>query len=85
MEQLSYPLGVTVDNKTGNIYITDKLSDCVQVFDRADKYLFKFGNNEDEGMMLSPRGVVICGDRVIISQGCCSILNYQLNGKFFLE
>ena len=82
MEQLNTPLGVTVDNNTGNIYIADQRNNCVKVFDETGKYLFKFGNNEDEGKMLSPRGVAICRDRVIISQDNHSILNYQLNGNF---
>ena len=79
MEQINYPLGVTVDNKTGNIYIADQLNNCMKVFDKNGKYLFKFGNNEDKGRML---GVAIFGDRVLISQGNHCILNYQLNGKF---
>ena len=81
LEQLNNPLGVTVDNKTGNIYIADQSNNCVKVFDKTGEYLYKFGNNEDEGKMLSPRGVAIYGDRVIISHSNC-ILNYQLNGKF---
>ena len=32
--------------------------------------------------MLSPKGVAICGDIVLISQDNHSILNYQPNGKF---
>ena len=81
MEQLNYPLGVTVDNKTGKLYIADHNDDYVKVFDKTGKYLFKFGNNEDEGKILSPKGVSIYGDRVIISHSNC-ILNYQHNGKF---
>ena len=81
-DQLNYPFGVTVDNKTGNIYIADQSNNCVKVFDRTGKYLFKFGDNEAEGKMLYPKGVAIYGDRVIISQDNHCILNYQLNGKF---
>ena len=80
MGQLNNPLGVTVDNKTGNIYIADQHNKCVKVFDSTGKYLFKFGDNEDEGKMQYPRGVAIYGDRVIISQANHSIPNYQLNG-----
>ena len=54
----------------------------MKVFDKTGKYLFKFGDNEDEGKMQYPYGVAICGDRVLISQGNHCILNYQLNGKF---
>ena len=82
MKQLDWPLGVTVDNKTGNIYVADKSNNCVKVFDKTGKYLFKIEYNKDEGKMLSPYAVAICGDRVLISQGNHSILNYQLNGKF---
>ena len=46
------------------------------------KYLFKFGDNVDEGKMDRPLSVAICGDRILISQGDNCILNYQLNGKF---
>ena len=81
-EQLDWPLGVTVDNKTRNIYIADLSNNCVKVFDKTGKYLFKFGDNEDRGKILAPKGVVICGDRILISHFNHSILNYQLNGKF---
>ena len=81
MKQLVWPRDVTVDNKTGNIYIADQYNNCVKVFDSTGKYLFKFGDNEDAGNMDRPLSVAICGDRILISQGNC-ILNYQLNGKF---
>ena len=82
MEQLNNPLGVTVDNKTGNIYVADQFNNCVKVFDSTGKYLFEFGDNNDKGKMNYPRGVAICGDRILITQGNNCILNYQLNGKF---
>ena len=82
MEQLNNPLGVTVDDTTGNIYITDLGNNCVKVFDSTGKYLFQFGDNKGEGKMNYPRGVAICGDRILITQRIHCILNYQLNGKF---
>ena len=82
MEQLNNPRGVTVDNRTGNIYIADQCNDCVKVFDSTGKYLFKFGDNEGEGNMNNPRGVAIYEDRILITQSNNCILNYQLNGKF---
>ena len=82
MEQLNNPHGVTVDNRTGNIYIADHDNHCVKVFDSTGKYLFKFGDNEGEEKMYYPRGVAIYGDRILITQGNHCILNYQLNGKF---
>ena len=82
MGQLYNPRDVAVENKTGNIYIADLSNKCVKVFDSTGKYLFKFGDTEDEGKMDRPLSVAICGDRILISQGCDCILNYQLNGKF---
>ena len=82
MEQLNYPLGVTVDNRTENIYIADDDNNCVKVFDSTGKYLFKFGDNEGEGKMYYPRGLAIYEDRILITQGNNCFLNYQLNGKF---
>ena len=82
MEQLNNPYGVTVDNKTGNIYIADYSNNCVKVFDSTGKCLYKFGDKEGEGKMCYPRGVAICGDRILITQYNHCILNYQLNGKF---
>ena len=81
MEQLNWPLGVTVDNKTGNIYVADQSNHCVKVFDSTGKYLFKFGDNIGEEKKYYPMGVAICGDRILITEYSC-ILNYQLNGKF---
>ena len=82
MEQLNWPHGVTVEDETGNIYIADLDNNCVKVFDRTGKYLFTFGDNEDEGKMYLPLSVAICGERILISQRNHCILNYQLNGKF---
>ena len=82
MGQLNWPRGITVDNKIGNIYIADQFNNCVKVFDSTGKYLFKFGDNVDEGKMYEPFSVAICGDRILISQSNDCILNYQLSGKF---
>ena len=82
MEQLYCPSDVTVENETGNIYIADLSNNCVKVFDSTGNYLFKFGDNEDEGKMNCPLSVAICGDRILISPDNHCILNYQLNGKF---
>ena len=82
MEQLNCPRDVAVENEIGNIYIADTENNCVKVFDSIGKYLFKFGDNEDEGKMDWPLSLAICGDRILISQCDHCILNYQLNGKF---
>ena len=82
INQLNCSHGVTVDNKTGNIYVSDFEYHCVKVFDSTGKSLFKFGDNKGEGKMYRPLSVAICGERILISQGNHCILNYQLNGKF---
>ena len=88
MEQLNYPWGLTFDNKTGNIYVADCGNHCVKVFDASGKILFKFGDSDGEGKMSHPRGLVISGDRILISNSqhsdkyTHSILIYHLNGSF---
>ena len=85
VEQLNYPRGVTIDIKTDNIYVADNNNHCVKVFDSSGKILFKFGDSDGEGKMLHPTGLVISGDRILISNielGNCFILNYLLNGNF---
>ena len=82
MKQLDWPRGVTIDNKTGNIFISDQSNNCMKVFDSTGKFMLKLGDNEGEGRMFFPRGLAIFGDRVLVSQGNHCILNYQLNGKF---
>ena len=80
--QLNYPLGVTIDRSTGNIYVVDQRNHCVDVFDNTAEYLFKFGDSKGEGKMHYPRGLVICCFTVLISQCDDRILVYQLDGKF---
>ena len=88
MEQLNRSHGVTVDRRTGNIYIADTFNHCVKVFNCTGKYLFMFGQIEGEGKMTFPKGVTISGDKVIVSHGnlMCKdyhpILHYKLNGQF---
>ena len=82
MEQLNRPRSVTVDNKTGNIYIADTGNNCVKLFDSSGRYLFIFGDNEYKGKICLPLSVAICGDRILISQNNHCILNYALNGRF---
>ena len=81
-EQFSYPLGVTVDHSTGNIYVADHWNHCVKVFDNNAKYVFKFGDSRGEGKMYCPTGLAISCNTVLISQSNDHILVYQLDGKF---
>ena len=80
-EQLNSPCGVTVDHNTGYIYVADQCNDCVKVFDNTAECVFKFGDREGEGKMMDPIGLVICCNKVLISQNS-DILVYQLDGKF---
>ena len=81
-EQLNKPLGVTVDHNTGHIHVADQHNKCVKVFDNIAKYVFKFGDSGGEGKMDCPTGLVICCDKVLITQNSNHILIYQLDGKF---
>ena len=81
-QQLHSPLGVSVDNETGNIYVADQFSNCVKVYNSTGEYLLKFGDKGGNGKMHQPSGVGICGDRILITQSNNCILNYQLNGMF---
>ena len=81
-EQLNCPYGVTVDHNTGNIYVADWSNKCVKVFDNTAKYLFEFGDVKGEGKMYHPIGLLICGNRVLVTQNDNYIQVYQLDGKF---
>ena len=80
--QLNNPRGVTVDHNTGNIYVADCGNNCVKVFDNTAKYFFKFGDERGEGKMSNPIGLLICGDKLIVTQWNHCIQVYQLDGKF---
>ena len=80
--ELNRPYGVTVDHNTGNIYVADWYNNCVKVFDNTAKYLFKFGNGKGEGKMSKPIGLLICGNRVLVTQFNNYIQVYELDGKF---
>ena len=81
LNNLDGPKAVTVDDTTGNIFVADTGNSCVKVFDDSGKIIYKFGDEEGEGKMSSPRSLSIHGNNIVISQ-YDSILNYQLNGKF---
>ena len=81
-EQLNSPDGVTVDHNTGSIYVADYYNKCVKVFDNTAKYLFKFGDGKGEGKMSNPIGLLICGNRVLVTQFNTYIQIYELDGKF---
>ena len=76
--QLCTPSGLTVDNKTGNIYVADMDNHCVKVFDSNGTYLVQSDDNEGG----YPRGIAIYGDRIHTTQSTKLIFIYQLNGVF---
>ena len=73
-EQLKWPYSVTVDHNTGNIYVADNWNHCVNVFDNTANYLFKFGDGKGEGKMSLPRGLLIRGNKVFVSQNHCILV-----------
>ena len=81
-EQLKCPNAVTVDHNTGNIYVADYGNHCVKVFDNTAKYLFKFGNGKGEGKMSNPISLLLCVNRVLVTQYSDYIQVYELDGKF---
>ena len=64
------------------IYVADYYNKCVKVFDNTAKYLFKFGDGKGEGKMSNPIGLLICGNRVLVTQFNTYIQIYELDGKF---
>ena len=84
-EQLNSPTGVAVDHKTGNIYVADTNNHCVKVFNDSCKFVFKFGDLKGEGSMTYPKCLVICRNRVLVSQGSHCIKVYQLDRKFVCQ
>ena len=77
-----YSWSLTVDNKTGNIYVPQEFQHFVRVFDRNGKHLFKFGDQEGEGKMKFPKNIAISGEEMYISQGGNFILRYTMDGKY---
>ena len=75
-------IGVTVDDKSNNIFVVDALNNRVQVFDSNGKYLYKFGDNEP-GKMNRPFGIVIHEDKVYVSQRNGKRVNvYDVKGNY---
>ncbi|KAI6657060.1 PEP-CTERM domain protein [Oopsacas minuta] len=81
IDDLEWPRCVTVDNKTGDIYIADCFNNCVKVFDSTAKYMFKFGDSTGEGKMSYPISLAICRSRILITHNH-SILKYTLDGEY---
>ena len=85
IEQLKYPHGVTINDKTGNVYIADQSNHYVKVFDSTGKYLSRFGGRQSEAKMLYPRGLAIIGNAILISQSNHCLVHYQLDGEYISQ
>ena len=89
-EQLSSSHGLCVDSVSGNIYVADQLNNCIKVFNHLGEFKFKFGDTDNERRMSYPRGVAICGERIVITQNCLYgkpslILVYDKEGNFLFN
>ncbi|KAI6646010.1 6-bladed beta-propeller [Oopsacas minuta] len=79
--ELKNPWGVTVDYKSGNIYVAEQSNDRIQVFDRG-VYLYKFISKR----MNSPLGLAISQERLFVTHyatGC--LLVFNLNGELITQ
>ena len=73
--------GVTVDNQTGNIYVSDLSNNRVQVFGSNGENLYKFGDQ-----MNIPYSIAISENRVFVTQfisSCVSV--HDLNGTLITQ
>ena len=62
------PFGIEADEE-GNIYIADKLKSVVMIFDKDFKFIRQFGGwGRREHNLISPSGLVILRDQVLVSQ-----------------
>ena len=92
-EQLDRATGVTVDHKTGNIYIADTYNHCVKVFNNSCKFVFMFGDKPGEANMRYPKSLIISRNKVLVSISQGNLFNqsshcikvYQLDGNFVCQ
>ena len=75
--ELNSPRGLSIHNKTGNIYIADRDNRRVQVFGCNGDYLFMFSEK-----MNGPVGICISQNKVFATQYTGHCINmYELEGK----
>ena len=84
--QFNSPWGVSVDYTTDNIYVADRENNRVQVLDRNERYLFKFGDTDGAGKLNQPFCIAISEKKVFVTadEPKC-ILVYDLNGTFLKQ
>ena len=75
--ELNCPRSLAIHYKTGNIYIPDRGTHCVQVFSCNGEYLFMFREKMD-----GPVGICISQNNVFVTQWYSHCINmYELEGK----
>ena len=78
--QFTYPKDVSIDPKTGNIYVVDEAQQRVQVFNEQGAYLFKFSVD-----LARPFGLVVSPDSKAVfvnSAGQTEIHKFAMDGTF---
>lgn len=78
---LSQPRKVHV---AGNeIYVADTANNRVVVFDYNGRFVRKFGDTGEEGLLVFPYGIAVVGDRVFVADaGLLKVAVYDRNGRF---
>ena len=60
MVNFNYPLGITVDNQTNNIYVTDSNNHRIQIFTHEGQFIGKWGEKGNgDGQFNYPRGIAM--------------------------
>ena len=83
--QFSSPFGVSVHYLTGKIFVADQCNHRVQVFDKDQKYLYKFRDRDGAGKMKKPLRVDFYQNKVFVSQRSGCLLVYDSNGTFLQQ
>ena len=77
------PRGISIDKKSGNIYVSDYGANRVSVFSPKYKFLFLFGTEDGTGKMSAPHGINIFRDKVYVTELTSHSLQvYTLKGKW---
>lgn len=84
---LGYFLGpwCSAENSDGDIYVTDRDNDRIQVFDKDGSYVRKIGEfGSGDGQLVKPRGIAIDknGNVIVVDNGNNRIQIFDKNGNF---
>jgi len=86
--KLSNPHGVCIDNRNGNVLITDKGNNRVQIFDKDGKFLHKFGKQGlNPGELDKPMGIGLTskGEIVVTGQNDNRIQVFDYEGQLIRQ